>query len=48
MDEKRPYPYSQTFEEWEKGPQMGIEPVHYKDEMFYMGKPTWTKQTIEY
>ena len=34
MDEKRPYPYSQTLEEWEKGPQMGIEPVHIKTECF--------------
>ena len=34
MYEKRPYPYNQTFLPWEKGPQMGIEPVHYKDGRF--------------
>lgn len=48
MDEKRPYPYSQTFEPWEKTPQMGYEPVHYKDGMFYITGPTWTKQQVEY
>ena len=48
MYEKRPYPYSQTFEAWEKTPQMGFEPVDYKDGRFYIKGPTWTKQTIEY
>lgn len=48
MDEKRPYPYSQTLEPWEYTPQMGYEPVHYKDGMFYITGPTWTKQQVEY
>ncbi|MGC4102414.1 glycoside hydrolase family 43 protein [Ferruginibacter sp.] len=48
MYEKRPYPYSQTFEAWEKTPQMGIEPVHYKKGMFYINGPTWTEQKIQY
>jgi len=48
MYEKRPYPYSQTFEPWELKPQMGIEPVTYKDGMFYINPPTWTEQLIEY
>jgi len=48
MFEKRPYPYCQTFESWELTPQMGIEPVTYKDGMFYISGPTWTEQTIEY
>ncbi|MCB9247263.1 MAG: family 43 glycosylhydrolase [Ignavibacteriales bacterium] len=48
MYEKRPYPYSQTFESWELTPQMGYEPVYYKNGMFYIKGPTWTKQTIEY
>lgn len=48
MYEKRPYPYSQTFESWELTPQMGIEPVHYKDGMFYIDGPTWTEQAVEY
>lgn len=48
MYEKRPYPYSQTFQPWELGPQMGIEPVHYKDGMFYITGPTWTEQIIKY
>lgn len=47
MYEKRPYPYAQTFEEWELTPQLGIEPVEYKDGMFYINGPTWTKQTIK-
>jgi beta-xylosidase len=48
MYEKRQYPYSQSFEPWELGPQMGIEPVHYKDGMFYINPPTWTEQIIKY
>lgn len=48
MYEQRPYPYSQTLEAWEKTPQMGIEPVHYQDGMFYINSPTWTEQIIEY
>jgi xylan 1,4-beta-xylosidase len=48
MYEKRTYPYSQTFEPWEKGPQMGIEPVYYKDGRFYIKPPTWTEQIIKY
>ena len=48
MYEKRPYPYSQTFQPWELTPQMGIEPVTYKDGMFYISGPTWTEQKIEY
>jgi len=48
MYEKRPYPYSQTFQPWELTPQMGIEPVTYKDGMFYIAGPTWTEQRIEY
>ncbi|MEO7767899.1 MAG: family 43 glycosylhydrolase, partial [Ferruginibacter sp.] len=48
MYEKRPYPYSQTFEPWEKTPQMGIEPVDYKDGRFFIKGPTWTEQIINY
>jgi len=48
MYEKRPYPYSQTFQSWELTPQMGIEPVTYKDGLFYIAGPTWTEQIIEY
>ena len=48
MYEKRPYPYSQTFEPWEKTPQLGIEPVYYKNGMFYIKGPTWTEQCIDY
>lgn len=48
MYEKRPYPYSQTFEPWELTPQMGYEPVYYKNSMFYIDGPTWTKQIVEY
>ncbi|HPM31509.1 MAG TPA: family 43 glycosylhydrolase [Chryseolinea sp.] len=48
MDEKRPYPYSQAFEPWEKTPQLGIEPVYYEDGIFLIKEPTWTKVSIEY
>jgi beta-xylosidase len=48
MYEKRPYPYCSALEDWEKTPQMGIEPVFYEDGMFYINKPTWTEQCIEY
>jgi beta-xylosidase len=44
MHQKRPYPYSQTFEDWELFPQMGIEPVFYNKKMFYIKGPTWTEQ----
>lgn len=47
MFDKRAYPYSQTLQDWEKGPQMGIEPVEYRDGRFYIQGPTWTKQTIK-
>jgi len=48
MYEKRPYPYSQTFEPWEHTPQLGIEPVYYKSGRFYINGPTWTEQTVNY
>ncbi|WP_278009900.1 hypothetical protein [Flavobacterium gyeonganense] len=48
MYEKRPYPYSQSFQPWELTPQMGIEPVKYEDGMFYITGPTWTEQIIKY
>lgn len=48
MYKKRPYPYSQTFEPWELTPEMGIEPVHYKNGMFYINGPTWTEQIVNY
>lgn len=47
MYEKRPYPYSQTLEKWEFTPQMGLEPVHFKDGRFYISGPTWTEQSID-
>ena len=48
MDEKRSYPYSPDLQEWEKTPQLGIEPVTYKDGMFHIHKVTWTEQVVEY
>ncbi len=29
-------------------PQMGIEPLHFNNGIFYINGPTWTKQCIEY
>jgi len=46
--EKRPYPYCTELRDWEKTPQLGIEPVFYKDGMFTIKSPTWTEQIIEY
>lgn len=48
MYEKRPYPYSQTLEAWEKTPQLGFEPVYFEDGMFHIKGPTWTQQCAEY
>ncbi len=48
MYENRPYPYSQELKDWEKTPQMGIEPVLFKDGLFYIGGPTWTPQRFRY
>lgn len=48
MYDKRPYPYCTDLKDWEKTPQLGIEPVHYRDGMFYINGPTWTEQIIEY
>jgi len=48
MYEKRPYPFSQTLEAWEKTPQLGFEPVYYESGMFHIKGPTWTQQCIEY
>ena len=48
MYEKRPFPYCPDLQAWEKTPQMGIEPVYYKDGMFYIKGPTWTGQCVEY
>jgi xylan 1,4-beta-xylosidase len=48
MYDKRSYPYCPNLQPWEKTPQLGIEPVYYKEGMFYIKGPTWTKQSIEY
>ncbi len=48
MYDKRPYPYSQTFEPWELLPQLGYEPVYFKNGRFYINGPTFTEQVIEY
>ena len=48
MYEKRPYPYSQTFYDWEKFPQLGYEPVYFKNGRFYIKGPTWTEQVIKF
>lgn len=47
MDEKRPRPYQQPLEPWEQTPQLGIEPVYFKDGRFYIHGPTWTEQCVE-
>ncbi len=47
MDEKRPYPYCPELRDWEKLPQLGIEPVTYKDGRFFIHPATWTEQTVD-
>ncbi len=42
------HPQNQTFEPWEFTPQLGIEPVLYKDGKFYITGPTWTEQIVKY
>jgi xylan 1,4-beta-xylosidase len=41
-------PINSKSEEWEKTPQLGIEPVYYKNGMFYINGPTWKRQCVEY
>jgi xylan 1,4-beta-xylosidase len=48
MYEKRPYPYCPDLRSWEKTPQMGIEPVSFREGMFFISGPTWTEQSVEY
>jgi xylan 1,4-beta-xylosidase len=48
MYEKRPFPYCSELQDWEKTPQMGIEPVFYKNGSFYIKGPTWTVQIVDY
>lgn len=48
MNASRPYPYCPTLQPWETLPQLGFEPVYYKDGMFNIQPPTWTEQFIEY
>jgi len=48
MYDKRPYPYCTDLQAWEKIPQLGFEPVYYKNGMFYINGPTWTEQYVEY
>lgn len=37
-----------TIEPWVSTPQMGIEPVSFKNGIFTINGPTWTEQTIKY
>lgn len=48
MYENRPYPYNQELKDWEKTPQMGIEPVYFKDGLYHIDGPTWTLQKVKY
>ena len=47
MDEQRSYPYCHNLEDWEKTPQLGIEPVSFKDGRFWIDGPTWVERRIE-
>lgn len=48
MYEKRAAPFAQKLEDWELVPQLGFEPVEYRDGRFYIEGPTWTEQTVRY
>ena len=41
-------PFPSVNEMAEPKPQMGIEPVYFRDGIFTIGKPTWTEQTVKY
>lgn len=47
MDERRPYPYCPELKDWEKLPQLGIEPVGFHEGRFHIGKASWTEQVVE-
>jgi len=46
MDADRPHPYAQPLAEWEKVPQLGFEPVEYRDGRFFIKGPTWMAQKV--
>jgi beta-xylosidase len=48
MYAKRPYPYSPTLQDWEKTPQLGLEPVYFDGGLFTISGPTWTEQSVHY
>jgi hypothetical protein len=35
-------------ESWEAFPQLGYEPVEYRDGSFHIGGPTWTEQIVRF
>ncbi|MES2277248.1 MAG: hypothetical protein V4592_14570 [Bacteroidota bacterium] len=41
-------PFPSVNEIGEPKPQMGIEPLFFKNGIFTIGGPTWTKQTVKY
>ncbi len=46
--EKKTNHYVSDLKDWEKLPQLGIEPVYFNNGMFQINHPTWTEQCIEY
>ena len=46
--EKRPYVSGQLYNGWEDYPQLGYEPVEYRDGRFYIDGPSWTEQIVKY
>jgi len=34
--------------DWQKVPQLGIEPLHFRNGIFAIDGPTWTEQTVRY
>lgn len=48
MYDKRPAPFRPTLEPWETVPQLGIEPLHFRNGIFAIDGPTWTEQTVRY
>ena len=41
-------PFPAVNEMAEPKPQMGIEPVYFRNGIFTIGEPTWTEQTVKY
>ena len=47
IEGKEPIPGSIIPEYYDTAPQLGYEPLQYRDGLFYVNGPTWTEQVVE-